>query len=478
MPTIATTSYPAEAYVQVDVDWSDQPGVEYARVWRTVTATGVEELLRPYIAFNSRGDLLLNCATGTWWDTEPPLDTAVTYRTEAFDVATNKATNSSFESGTAPWTVAGGTLAASGAFFHAGANSGLLTPNGTTFAPTVTQAAIPITPGKPVVFSGWALTPQGWNAVRLTLRWFSGATQLGATVTTPIEILDDGEWRYLQLDATPPAGATTVTAAFEASGTPPGTTLFYLDQLEVGQFEPNTATITSAPVTITPGFDFYLKDPANPCLDVQLTVCMPGPQSCSTTPGRMVQSYGPAEGYQPNTARLRPDNRPRPIPVSRPRADAEANLSIITRTFADRDALKALLATGRVLFFQAADPAFGVSDRYIDCGVETITRALADHRIQPRFFSIPHEVVDRIHDPMTGPCGIRVDDLCDIYSSWASITLAGLTYADLLAGAASFSSPGVDTSAWRTYDGVLAEFADFNDVNDGVRTFTGLLTGL
>jgi hypothetical protein len=56
--------------------------------------------------------------------------------------------------------------------------------------------------------------------------------------------------------------------------------------------------------------------------------------------------------------------------------------------------------------------------------------------------------------------------------------IAGLTWEDLLLGEASTSGPGQPpVSGMRTFDQVAAEFVDFDAVNDGVRTFTGLLNG-
>lgn len=481
MPTIAATAFPDEAYVRVDVSWLDIPAVLYARVIRINTVTGEETLLRPYVAYNAAGDLLLDCGLGVWWDTEPPIGVPLQYRTEAADILTNAAINSSFEAGTAPWVGAGGTLTQSAVFFHAGANSGLMTPTGSAFASTIAQTSIPVIPGLPMTASGWVLSPQGWNAVRLRLRFFNGVTQVGVTVDTPMEIVDDVEWRYLTVTATPPTDATTASLTFEASGTPPAATLFYVDQLEAAQYVPVPNIATTAALTVTATFPFYLKDPVNPCNDRALTKCMPGPltaAACNTTPGMMVQSYGPQERYDPNSVLLQPVNRRRPIPVVRERRDVDSLLTIITRTFADRDLVKATLQPGTPLLFQSP-PEYGIADAYIAVGVVSIDRGVPDHRIQPRFFSLPHSAVDRPDGPANGVCGARIDDLCDIYATWSAMFIAGLTYTDLLRGTASPSGPGQPPLAGlRTFDEVKAEFATFNAVNNGVRTFTGLRNGL
>lgn len=481
MPTITATAYNEEAYVLVEVSWADVPEVKYARVWRINTDTGEETLLRPYVAFNANGDLLLNCSEGVWWDTDPPLGVNLQYRTEGADVLTNVAVNSSFEAGgVAPWTSTNGTLAQSATFAHSGANSGRLTPNGTSFTNLITQPAIVIDQTKDVTMSVWALAALGWNSVRAILRFFNGATQVGTDQKTDIEILDDAEWRFLTLTATPPENTTVATITFEVSGTASAGTLFYVDQFELGQYQPVTAYALSNVVGISANHPWYLKDPLNPCHDVSMRRCMRGPDAYGCDDGSlgiMVADHASRESYAPATVLLEPMNRIHDTVLVRRRRDADATLSIITRTFADRDRIKLALAPGTILFIQGP-PEYGIEDRYVAFATATIDRPIKDARIPPRFFTLPYRVQDRPEGPMNGPCGARVDDLCDIYSSWAAMFIAGLTWKQLILGAASFNGPGQSTEGWRTFDDVEAEFADFNAVNTGGRTFTGLLQGL
>jgi hypothetical protein len=482
MPTITATAFPDEAYVRVDVDWSDHLEVAYARVIRVNTVTGEETTLRPYVAYNADGDLLLTCSKGVWWDTEPPLNTVLQYRTEAADVYVNKAINSSFEAGTgitAPWQGVGGTLATSATFAHDGTFSGRLTPSGSAFSSLIQQSSIPVVVGEDVTVSAWALTPQGWNSARLYLKFFSASgTQTGTTVYSPTETLDDNEWRYMVLTATPPTDTVTAQINFEVTGTAPGSTLFYVDQFQLGQYEPFGFFALSSTVTVTPTYPSYLKDPLYPCDDRAMTLCMPGPPiACNSTSGIMIQSYGPSERQPSKTVLFDGVNREFPVPHVRKRASGESTMTIITRLFADRDLLKATLKPGTVLFFQAP-PAYGVADRYIAVGDYTVDRALADHKIPPRVFSLPHRLMARPAGAANGVCGARVDDLCDTYTSWNALKMAGLTWTDLLYGLASPNGPGqVPLGPLRTFDEVNAEFANFTAVNNGVRTFTGLRNG-
>lgn len=85
MPTIAAyADHPTRPYIRVQVNWSDLPGVEYARVLRVDTTDGTCTPLRPYVCYY--GDyLLLSCGHGTFWDTEVPLGHEVYYVTEGLD---------------------------------------------------------------------------------------------------------------------------------------------------------------------------------------------------------------------------------------------------------------------------------------------------------------------------------------------------------------------------------------------------------
>lgn len=478
MPTISATVYPDEAYVLVQADWTDQPSVEYARAVRVNTVTGEEVLLRPYIAYNGGGDLLLNCGLGLWWDTEPPLDVPLVYRTEAADVAVVINANPGFETGTAPWTTTGGVLTQSALFVREGAFSGLLTPAGGTTTSGVRQLSIPITPGLPVTASVWVVSPQGWNNVLLSMIWQQGLSFIATT--TPIlvqEVIDDGEYRFITITATPPALADGVTITLSV-GTAPATTLFYMDPFTATQQLPLGISAQTSPVTVAGDDRFFLKDPVNPCHDLELALCISNPRQCEpVTPGVMIQSYGPQESYQPNTVLLEPVNRRHPIPINRVRRDASSLLTIMSRTCDDRDAVLLLNEPGGPLFFQAPAP-YCISDRYVTVGAVTVERLVPDHRIQVRRITLPHTVVDRPEGPSNGVCGARFRDLCDIYLSWGSMTLAGLTYEDLLLGLASPAGPGQPPiSSLRTWDDVLVEFADWNDVDNGVRTWTDLLNG-
>src|SRR5690349_24719248 len=82
MPLIAVYPDVIRAYNRVEIDWSDTPSVDYAKVVRVDAETGECTALRPYICYS--GDYLnVSCdGHGIFWDTEVPLDRSVYYITE------------------------------------------------------------------------------------------------------------------------------------------------------------------------------------------------------------------------------------------------------------------------------------------------------------------------------------------------------------------------------------------------------------
>jgi hypothetical protein len=135
---------------------------------------------------------------------------------------------------------------------------------------------------------------------------------------------------------------------------------------------------------------------------------------------------------------------------------------------------------GDPLLFQA--PAtYCITDRYISVGIVSDSRISVDQRDDFRLITMPYAVVDRPEGPANGICGARIQDLCDIYTSWAAMNIAGLTWTDLLLGEASPNGPGQPDPpvGQRTWDEVEAEFANFTAVaGGGTRDWDELRDGL
>lgn len=331
MPTISAIPHATLPYVRVTISWVDYPAVVYARVIRTVVATGESTPLRPYIAYN--GDyILLACGQAIFWDTELPVDTDVTYTTEAFE--------------------------------------GPCTANPVTCLP-----CIPV-------------------------------------------------------------------------------------------------TATTGVVSVASGGSFFLGDPVRPCRDQAVPLCFVSPTNPECVPGQGIFFASmDDESEEPNSLTVNPTNRRNPISISRERRGIASILTLVTRTFDDRDAVKLLTRPGSPLLWRGP-ASYGIADTYMDVGEVTVSRGLSDHRIQPRVVTLPFATVDRPAGPSTGICGARVMDLCDTYATWDDMEAEGLQWQALLLGLGSGPVPGL-----RTWNAVLAEFADWNDVDDGTRDWDDLQAG-
>jgi hypothetical protein len=136
-----------------------------------------------------------------------------------------------------------------------------------------------------------------------------------------------------------------------------------------------------------------------------------------------------------NAATFNINNQANPVVVSKTRSSVTSTLTLVSRTFPDRDRLIALLEPGSPLLFQAPDE-YALPDRYLSIGADTISRVLPDHRIPLRVFSLPHAVVSSPGGPMQGTVGARWADTCTRYATWTLVTAAGLTWTQVLDGLA------------------------------------------
>lgn len=238
------------------------------------------------------------------------------------------------------------------------------------------------------------------------------------------------------------------------------------DNLLVGEpcepCTPVTADTSDDPTTMPSNGAFRLKDPVRPCNDLYVPLCFTSaPPGCLPTSGIFFAQMSD-ESYEPNSLLLNPTNAALPLAVSRQRRGKSSSFELVTRTFADRDALLAINAPGSPLLLQG--PAdYGIPDAYLAIGNLGVIRGLSDHKFPIRINSLPFVTVVRPAGPSQGVCGSQVKDMCDIYETWDEIATAGLTWEDFLRGLLSHDS-GAGPFERRTWDDVEAEFADWDAV--------------
>jgi hypothetical protein len=462
MPTINATVFTGPAYVLVEADWTDYPTVTYATVTRRNTVTGETVELRPYIAYDGDGALLLSCGLGLWWDTEPPLNVPLEYCTYAADPPVLATTNSDFEVALAPWTATSATAARSNLFAHAGTWSAELTPvaaNGVLINDTNTA---PFLVGVPLVMQAWAMSPQGYNSVVLTMQIQYDDGELASYTSIP-ETLDDGLWQFLTHTFTPTKPGYIDFLQFQYLGPAPITTLFYID--EIGVYQQQPLTVSACETVTVASESIWLKNPANPCLDVEIGLCNPAMDFDCEEDSRVSYVGMADDELDANTVVSAPANRKHPIPTNRVRRSPRSELRLLAHDCVARDAVLAINDPGDPLLFQAPTD-YCIPDRYISVGVETESRISRDQSEDFRLMLLPYVVVQRQPGPANGICGARIEDLCDLYTSWSAMVLGGLTYEDLLLGLASPDGPSAPADQ-RTWLDVETEFANWLAVEGG-----------
>lgn len=238
--------------------------------------------------------------------------------------------------------------------------------------------------------------------------------------------------------------------------------------------DPVTVETCTGSVVVPSSGDFRLGDPVRPCNDVTLLFDAPIDPDCAPTQGIFFGNMAD-EAFPANTGTFIPVNARYPIVASRTRQAITSTLTIASKTFPDRDAVRTLTEPGSPLFLRG--PAqYGIEDRYMSVGDVTETRPVSDHRVPPRTITLPHAEVARPSGPSQGVCGTRVEDLCDTYSSWDAIVAAGLTYADLLRGKASPDTPIPDTVE-RTWTELNSDYGSWNALNAGEPNWDQTLAG-
>lgn len=429
MPTITATADNAKSQVRLDLDFSDVDA-PYAYVTRVDAITGAQTAVRghgssttiaglPYVPMQAGYKAVL-------YDTEMPTDTSFYYQAVAPSVTMNA--TSVFSGGyTDPWFTTTPTVTLRLTANRSGAQFLTIVPDGVTATISVRGEEVPATPGAVLTFTAVMSSnvSQGvviaLNALDATGTLIGNATASGTALTATT----------LTATVTCPANTVSVRPVLGVTGTPATTTLVSVTSATVTN---PAATATSTGVTVQSLGACRLKDPLRPGNSVRVDFAFdPNPQ-CTPTEGIFFQSLD-TEQRAANSATFNVNNQSRPVVTSKTRSSTTSTLTLVTRTFGDRERLDALLTPGSSLLFQV--PAeYGVPDRYLSIGAETRARVLPDHRFPIRVFSLPFQSVAAPGGPMQGVTGARWSDTCNKFATWAAINSAGLTWTNILDGAA------------------------------------------
>lgn len=492
MPTITATALPAYGWVRLDVDFTDQPGVAWARVERVVVATGVVTPVRPYLAYNGWYQRLSG-GRAMLYDTEAPLDVAVYYRTATIDepdITYASPTAVGVVVDTFTRSVAAGTTLGTSDSGHTWASAGVTTQasvNGTTGVLSASARAtyygefifgadrsevefvadvrVPVAPtGDGVLSMFHVRRKDASNEYTYLVNWNVGGAltiQINKTLAgvasvvkanTPGITWAAGTYYRVRGQA---MGNRLRFKVWPAAGTQPAAwniDVVDYSHVSAGPFRwsvyvsgTNSNTLPFAfhldnlrvssydpgaaqQTILASGGGFWLRSPLHPAKDRRLT--LRSAAGCPTPAGKILVGLE-AEQCGANAAGLAPANRRLATWVSRPRRGVETSVTVVTRRFVDRDELLDTLDDGSPLQL-AAPPEFGIALRYLGVGDADVRRALPDHRFEPRVFVLPAVETDQPAGPATGVLGARFRDLCATYATWDAAVTAGKTYDDLI----------------------------------------------
>jgi hypothetical protein len=432
VPTITATADNTKSQVRLDLDFSDIDA-PYAYVARVDPTTGASTPVRGHgTSFTIGGLPYTPMQAGykaTLYDTEAPSDSAVYYTATAPSVTMNA--NAKFTSGyTEPWyaTATTVTVRAIGARGSVGTQFLAVQSDGATAVPVIRGEEVPATPGATLSLTVTVSSNVSQSiTIGLLALDSSGATLATGAVNNPTVLAST----TLTASVVCPANTVSVRPTLQINGTPAATSIASFSSAAVTNA---AGTAISSGVSVQSLGACWLKDPLRPGSNVRVDFAFdPNPQ-CTPTEGVFFQGMD-AEQRGANAAAFNVNNQAAPIVVSKVRSSLTSTLTLVSRTFADRDRLNALLAPDSPLLFQVPDE-YGVPDQYLSVGTTSVARVLPDHRFPIRVFSLPFASTSTPGGPMQGTVGTRWSDMCNRYASWSAVTAAALTWVQILDGLA------------------------------------------
>lgn len=429
MSTITATADNAKAQVRLDLDFSDIDA-PYAYVNRVDPNTGATTPVRGHGLPATIGGLAYTPMQAGYqavlYDTEAPLDSAVYYTATAPAVTLN--TTSTFSGGYIdPWFATASTVTLKVSSTRAGASFLAIQADGATATPVARSEDIPATPGAVLAVTA-SISCNVSQSVTLTIVPVDATGAALATGTTTATVLAA---TVLTTNVTCPANTVAARVSVQVNGTPAATVIVSVSSVVVTNA---AGSATSGGVLVQSLGACRLKDPLRPGNNVRVDFFFDPNPLCIPAEGVFWQSLD-TETQAANAATFNVNNQPNPTVVSKQRSSITSTLTLVSRTFPDRDRLVTLLAPGSPILFQVPDE-YGTPDRYVSVGADTIARILPDHRIPIRVFSLPHSVCSAPGGPMQGTVGTRWSDTCNRYATWALVAAAGLTWTQILDGLA------------------------------------------
>lgn len=217
------------------------------------------------------------------------------------------------------------------------------------------------------------------------------------------------------LTSQPITGDVAVVTDYEAPlGVPVQWRVIISNPSGVGSY-----SYTCAPVTLpAEATDVWLKDPGLPQRSVQLTVGTPMPTWRTVARQGVNQVRG----------------RRLPVVLSDVRGGKTGDLTVITETEAEREALDWVLASGSPLLLQWP-PGWGERDMYVSVGDVQAAPIVDYAEFHDRTWVLPLTEVDRPVGGVTGNADRTWQTVKDSGTTWASVLADADTWLDIYTGA-------------------------------------------
>lgn len=200
-----------------------------------------------------------------------------------------------------------------------------------------------------------------------------------------------------------------------------------------------TPPTTAGPVTVTSADQYtWLKDPARPWADLRINNDCTQQVLCATPtePAIVLVADGlGTEGYSGDYTLFPVLNGPKPADVFAYRKAATTSWKVVSQTLTAMNSLETFYAWGGPIFIQLP-PVYGWPDRYYQPDRAEVSRLSRDLTQPYRQWDVPLTVVNA---PVGAAQGTQTNNWCAvdaIYPTYADLLATGLTWGDVMAGAA------------------------------------------
>jgi hypothetical protein len=219
------------------------------------------------------------------------------------------------------------------------------------------------------------------------INWYTAAGTWISTSSGPYVTLAANVWTFSTMVAEAPANAASAKLTIQRFGTPPAGGVLYFDAAYLSWREPSTNQVF-----------FAQLDTVHRATQAQTIAVV---------------------------------NDALPVNVSLPRRAPDGGITLVSRSFEDRDALVRLFAGGTPVQLDMPE-VYGIPAMTMAVGDTDEGRGLPDHRYQPRVHNFPYQQVRPQVGPANGPCGAKYEDWCEDpnLDTWAEVT--GLTYNQMI----------------------------------------------